>query len=242
VSLTGEHQAAAAVQFERAGSYIVATVEDPYAAKETLDAAFKANHLDITLTLVPVSPSIVGAVVFMDGTAGGIETVPSATRQGPGGPLPVALRIPAGFRGQAQIVLGRSARAGEKYVSCGDAFAEGECLYRSGLVGLTVQQAVAKLDELGVNAEWRAQVLGEQPVPAPTPVPTTSATSGSTVSASPAPTAAVAPVKKAVGARSDVVTADKILDWYVTGAVPSAEDAVIVFAQEERPAAGDSSN
>jgi hypothetical protein len=244
----------AAVQFTESGGFIVATVQDPFAAKERLDAAFAANGLDIDLKLLPVSPSIVGSVVFMEGT--GIETTPSPERKGPAGALPVTLRIPADFKGHAAIVLGRAARPGEQYESAGDAFAEGECLHGVALVGMTAEQAVAKLNELGIRAQWRAETWGDETapeaVPVPTPTPTASASAAAgpsdgsspspaspTVDASaapdqtqPSPTATAGKIKTG---RCDVVTPDKIAGWYVTGAVPWAPDEVVIFAQEARP-------
>ena len=59
------------------------------------------------------------------------------------------------FKGQADIVLGRTARPGESYVSTGDAFAPGEVLYGSGLVRMRVSAALIKLKALGLSAEWR---------------------------------------------------------------------------------------
>jgi hypothetical protein len=232
----------AAVQFSESGGHIVATVADPYAAKERLDAAFAAHGLDIDLKLVPVSPSIVGAVVFMDGTAGGIETSPSPARKGPAGPLPVTLRIAADFKGHAQIVLGRAARPGEQYQSAGDAFAEGECLHGVALVGMTVEQAVAKLDELGIRAQWRAWTWdtpdGEAPEAAQ--VPTASPTDTSTAAPDePQPSPAATAVPKIKTGRSDVVTPDEIAGWYVTGAVPWAPNEVVVFTQEAHPDSND---
>ena len=167
--------AAAAVEFSTAGDYIVATVEDPYAAAERLRAAFVAHGLDITLKLVPVSPSMVGSVVYMglDSGTSQIDVLSSPSREAPGGPLPIGLRIPVDFKGHADIVLGRAAQTGEAYVSAGDAFAQGEALYRTGLVGVRVGEAAARLKALGLTAEWRDEraASASAPVPASSPAP-----------------------------------------------------------------------
>lgn len=157
--------AAAAVSFSRSGGYIVASVEDPYAAAANLRAAFVAHGLDIELKLIPASPSVVGTVVFLDGPSGGpqIESLHSSTRPSPGGMATVGLRIPDNFKGHASIYLGRSARPGEVYLSAGDAFAPGEALYKSGIQGMQVAAAAKVVSGLGVTVEWRdAQNLDVQ--------------------------------------------------------------------------------
>ena len=158
--------ATAAVSFSRSDGYIVASVENPFAAAAQLRAAFVAHGLDIDLELIPASPSAVGTVVFFDGPSGGpqIEPLYSSTRPSPGGMATVGLRIPENFRGHASIYLGRGARPGEDYVSTGDAFAPGEALYKSGIQGMQVAAAAKVVSGLGLTAVWRdAQNLDAQP-------------------------------------------------------------------------------
>ena len=100
------------------------------------NAEFKAHGLDITLSLVPVSPSLVGSVVEIstDGPDG--NSIAHHHRRGEcwtgggGHECPVGLRIPDGYRGQAAIAFGRAARPGEQYESTApvDA-APGEAMY-----------------------------------------------------------------------------------------------------------------
>ena len=225
---------AEAVSFSTSGSFIVAKIEDPYAAAQQLDAAFAAHGLDITLKLVPVSPSMVGAVVYM-GTSDGASDIGilySSSRKAPGGPLPIGLRIPADFKGQADIVLGRAARPDETYVSTGDAFAPGEALYKSDLKGMRVSEAVVRLQALGLTAEWRderpASALAPSATPAPVPPPTSS----------PGPSASPAGDGSGAGATSSesvTVRPEDIPDNWVTGAVPIAEGRVLIFTSKEKP-------
>jgi hypothetical protein len=112
--------APAAVAFRGSGDYIVATVVNPNAAAQELRAAFAAHNLDIHLKLAPVSPDMVGSVVYM-GTSAGPNAVEALDGVAPGGSRPIGLRIPVGFRGHADIVLGRAAKPGEIYHSPGDA-------------------------------------------------------------------------------------------------------------------------
>jgi hypothetical protein len=158
--------AAAAVSFSRSDGYIVASVENPFAAAAQLHAAFVAHGLDIDLKLIPASPSVVGTVVFFDGPSEGpqIEPLTSSTRPSPGGMATVGLRIPDNFKGHASIYLGRSARPGEVYTSAGDGFAPGEALYKSGIQGMQVAAAARVVNGLGLTAQWRdARNLDVQP-------------------------------------------------------------------------------
>ena len=203
--------------------------------------AFAAHGLDITLKLVPVSPSLVGSVVYMGTSEGAsdIQVLHSATREAPGGPLSIGLRIPVDFQGQADIVLGRAARPGETYVSTGDAFAPGEALYKSGLMGLRVSEAVGRLKELGLTAEWRderpASSSPDQPVPSPIPTSAVSPTALPTPAPSPSDGGS-GTVKVAPGGVSVTVQPEDIPNNWVTGAVPIAEGKVLIFTSAQRRA------
>lgn len=233
---------AAAVEFSASGKYIIATVEDPYAAAERLHAAFAARGLDIVLKLVPVSPSMVGSVVFMDVEGNGITSLASATRQAPGGPMPVGLRIAVDFKGHAVIVLGRAAQPGETYVSTGDAFAQGEVLYKSGLIGMRVTEAAARLKQLGLAAEWRDERPTSTSAPAPSASPAPAPSPSQTADgAAPSATSSAAPMTGSSGGAtvtsgmSVTVTPEDVPNNWVTGAVPVAAGKVIVFTSKEKP-------
>jgi hypothetical protein len=126
--------APAPVAFRNSGGYIVATVVNPNAAAPQLQAAFAAHNLNIHLKLAPVSPDMVGSVVYM-GTMGPSEigTLSSAGSAGSGGSQPIGLLIPAGFKAYANIVLGRAARPGEIYRSPGGALNGMRLLEASGV-------------------------------------------------------------------------------------------------------------
>ncbi len=158
----GARRAAAAVSFTQDGQYIVALIEDPQADSQELTAAFAQHGLDISLQLLPVSPSFVGKFVFeSDSGTGGpaIETLydDAADCTTPGGTsCPIGLRIPLGFQGHADLALGRAGQTGEEYASANDGFASGEALHCSGLRGMTVHDALPVLDRLGVTVVWRS--------------------------------------------------------------------------------------
>ena len=167
---------------------IVATVVDPFAAQSSLDAAFRAAGLDITVSLVPASPSAVGTVVEISEPSSGpeIETLTGGTCvTGGGGPgnCPVGLKVPRGFAGSGSIVLGRPAKPGENYESTNSAFAPGESLHCSGLIDTTVATALPKLAALGVSVQWQPQASTAAPQPASTPVATSTVTDTTSTSA-----------------------------------------------------------
>jgi hypothetical protein len=150
--------AQAAIRFKTQGNDIVADVRRPFAAQEELNAAFAAEGLDINLTLVPASPSIVGTVVFVgdggDG-AGTIEALAGGDCVTGGGACPIGLRIPRDFSGQAEIALGRPAESGERYASTADAFAPGEALHCKATPGSTVGEVLPVLERVYAAVEWR---------------------------------------------------------------------------------------
>jgi hypothetical protein len=138
------------LSFTASGGYITVIVRNPLADPGRYRAEFAAHHLNITLRLVPVSPSIVGTVVFIDEPAGspGIATITAQGRcytGGGGSACPVGVRIPAGFRGQAEVVFGRAARLGEQYESTAPATAPGEAMHGLRFAGDTVAEVLAML-------------------------------------------------------------------------------------------------
>jgi hypothetical protein len=151
---------AQAVAFRTAPSgAIVATVTDPFAAQSQLDAAFAARGLKITVTLIPVTPSVVGTVLFVGESGPDVAQI-KALQGGHcltgGGGCPVGVEIPRDFAGSGSITLGRPARAGERYESAASSFAPGEPLHCSGLLGARVADALPVLQRRGLKvAEWR---------------------------------------------------------------------------------------
>jgi hypothetical protein len=146
--------------------YIIATVADPFAAQSSLNAAFKAAGLNIVVTLVPASPSIVGTVTSMSEPSDGpqIQTLVGGscvTGGGGVGGCPIGLKIPRDFTGAATITLGRPAASGEDYVSTTSAFAPGESLHCSGLLNEQVTTALPQIKADNITAYW-----GNDPFPA----------------------------------------------------------------------------
>jgi hypothetical protein len=153
---------AQAVSFSTApNGWIIATVTDPLAAQKTLDADFAEHHLDITLKLIPVGPSLVGTVL-----SDGYNGTPNEPKRGAIQPLDshcgaaearcqVGVKIWEGFTGTGEIDLGRAAQPGERYVYANSVFAPGEVLHCSGLVGAPISDLSTVLRTHGWTvARW----------------------------------------------------------------------------------------
>ena len=146
-----------ALAFTRTGGYIDVIVRDPVADEASYNAEFKAHGLDITLSLVPVSPSLVGTTVFVDTNGPDGDSITTITAKGRcwtgggGDECPVGLKVPVGYHGQANLVFGRAARPGEKYESTAPANAPGEAMYGMKYVGVRVARVLAMLRERGVT-------------------------------------------------------------------------------------------
>jgi hypothetical protein len=139
-----------ALAFTISASSITVIVRDPLADPAVYRAEFAAHHLNVTLQMSPVSPSLVGAVFYMDEPGTGPHLIPITAKgacntPGGGDICPVGVKIPAGFHGPATIGFGRAARPGEQYVSTGSAFAPGEAMHGMTIKGKTVAQVVAQL-------------------------------------------------------------------------------------------------
>ena len=150
----GVGTAKAALAFTRHGRYIDVIVRDPVADPAKYRAEFEAHGLDITLKLVPVSPSLVGTVVFIDGgSAFKPITAKGRCFTGGGGDVcPVGVRVPVNFRGPASLVFGRAARPGERYESTTSATAPGEVLHGLQISGRTVAAVLKMLKTRNVTA------------------------------------------------------------------------------------------
>ena len=120
-----------------------------------LPGRIAAHHLDITLTLVPASPSLVGTSSIPVSPRSAEITPITAQGKcytgGGGSACPVGVRIPADFRGQAQLAFGRAARPGERYETTAPATAPGEVMHGMRFRGDTVSQVLAMLRERDVT-------------------------------------------------------------------------------------------
>ena len=131
------HPVARVLAFIRHGRYIDVIVRNPYADPRRYRAEFRAHHLDISLRLVPASPSIVGTVVYFQGN-NSLKVITRTGRcwTGGGGNIcPIGFRVPVHYRGSAMLVFGRPAKPGEKYESTAPSTDRGEVLHGLHIVG-----------------------------------------------------------------------------------------------------------
>jgi hypothetical protein len=153
---------AAVLKFTTSCGYIRVIVRNPLADPKRYRAEFAKYHLNIGLTLVPASPSIVGTLVAESLSADASQLTP-ITAQGRcfaagGGVCPVGVLVPVHFRGSATLVFGRAARPGEQYESAGSATAPGEAMHGLHFQGKTVATVLAMLARRGITvATWRVQ-------------------------------------------------------------------------------------
>jgi hypothetical protein len=136
---------------------IVATVTDPFAAQTALNAAFKSAGLNIVVTLVPVSPGLVGTVTSISTAnepGGGIQTLGQGPCVTGGGGCPIGITVPRDFVGQGQITLGRPAWPGEAYVGVTSAFAPGETLHCSPILNEQVATVLPQIAAANITPKW----------------------------------------------------------------------------------------
>jgi hypothetical protein len=160
---------AAALSFTRERGYIKVIVLNPLADPKRYRAEFARYHLDISLSLVPASPSIVGTLVEESVSSGpaGAELKPITAKgrcvTGSGGNVcPVGVFVPIDFRGSASLVFGRAARPGEQYESAAQADGPGEAMYGLHYQGKTVAAVLAMLAKRGITVpQWRVQPAGQ---------------------------------------------------------------------------------
>jgi hypothetical protein len=129
-------QLAAALAFTRKGDYIDVRVRDPLADPKRYKEEFAAHGLNVTLSMVPASPSIVGTVVMEEASENTDERdfktiiARGECETGGGGDMcPVGVRIRIGYKGTAAVVFAREARPGEQYSSTGPVTAPGEVMH-----------------------------------------------------------------------------------------------------------------
>ncbi|WP_131738884.1 hypothetical protein [Actinomadura roseirufa] len=194
----GQVSLVAALGFIRKGDYLDVRIRDPYADPERYKREFAEHGLNLSLNMVPASPSIVGTLVTWDLSDGTTEDdlkpirVKGACDVASGGDdCTVGVRIRIGYKGTGIIVFARAARHGEKYESTANATARGEAMHGMTFRRRHVSEVLAALKKRNVTVpEYRVTVGNETEARYPGQVPA---------------------------------------NWYVHGAVPWAQNQVILF-------------
>jgi hypothetical protein len=142
------------VVFTTEDNKITARITDPLAAAGQLSAVFQQHGLNITVKAIPVSPSLVGTIVYSDVPS--IRSLHEGTCLGGGTRCEVGIVIPADFHGQANVVVGRAAQRNERFRSSADVFGPGEVLHCSGILGNPVADAIPVLQRKSLTVRWLA--------------------------------------------------------------------------------------
>jgi hypothetical protein len=154
----GPSRALAGLELERDGSgYRVVVTDVERDAKDLTDAMHGYGY-DITLAVLPVSPSLVGSIVSGSSSGGSDELQP--LHDGPclaTAGCEVGFRIPADWKGKAVVVVGRVARPGERYASVASAFDDGEFLGCSFQRGMRVSELLPELARRGISVQYRPE-------------------------------------------------------------------------------------
>ena len=166
----GSAAAIEAMSFTRQNGTITVVIKNLYADTSWYNADLARHHLDITLHLAPTPPSLVGFidVTTIDGpTAASYTEIKPISAPGScgmsGTDCQIGFTVPAGFRGKADMWIGRPARPGEQYQAAGSAFNEGEPLHglSDQIIGRRVSEVLPVLARHGVTvAQCRDQGPG----------------------------------------------------------------------------------
>jgi len=144
---------AAVMSVTRHGGYLDVIVNNPLADARKYRAEFRKLGLNITLTLVPASPSLVGTLVYFasPATIKPITAVGKCFTGGGGNVCPVGVSVPLHFKGSAVLTFGRAAQPGERYETTAAVTARGEAMHRMTFVGKTAGAVTAMLGRRHVS-------------------------------------------------------------------------------------------
>ncbi|GAB1819289.1 hypothetical protein [Herbidospora sp. RD11066] len=171
---------AKALAFARNGDHIDVRIVDPDADPARYQKDFAAHGLNVSLVLVPTSPSLVGTVIDISSPTAGVHYSPDAfeIRGARGGEWITAIEgrdcgntwckagvsIPLDLRSQVELVVGRPARPGERYETGGDPAARGEVMEGEDLTNLTVAELrlLARERDAVVEAYYELEPKGDR--------------------------------------------------------------------------------
>ncbi|MEV5965344.1 hypothetical protein AB0L70_26480 [Kribbella sp. NPDC051952] len=165
-----------ALSFSPEGNFLRVRIVDPYADTARYNKEFKKRHLNITLELMPGSPSIVGqspAAAFGDGSAN-IEQSDDPPGCAEAGTVPCVPQflVPKDYSGEAGLVIARAARPGEDIQFGGPIDGRGEALNGVKYKNLQVSQVLKILTQRGYTVpEYR--LAGNNATGSPKKVPGT---------------------------------------------------------------------
>jgi hypothetical protein len=148
----------AALVITKHGHGVDVVVRDPRAViadVQRFRRELRADGLDVTIGLFPVSPPMVGKYLGY-GADGELGQVPGLSPIGKNG-----IRVSATFHGQAEIFIGRAAEPGESYWIAESATAPGEVLAGADIAGKTVADLLPLLDSAGVAPDYNVEAAND---------------------------------------------------------------------------------
>ena len=161
-STTRPNRALAGVELERDGSGYRVIVTDVERDAKDLTEALHAYGFNITLELLPASPSLVGSIV--GGSAAGGSTWIEPLHDGPcraSAGCEVGFHVDADWHGTATVELARAARPGERYLASTSAFNAGELLGCAFRPGVHVAQLLPELQRRGIAVQYRPEGVSD---------------------------------------------------------------------------------
>jgi len=149
---------AGALTFTEDNGYLDITIVDPVADPARYKAELAAHGLNIDLKLAPAAPDQVGRVIFQeenDSAGPQIKTVERPGNCSANGDCSVAIRVPLAYRGEAQIVFGRTPQPGETVEGDAPVLSPTQQGQLKSLVGKRVSDVRAILAANGQTATYR---------------------------------------------------------------------------------------
>jgi hypothetical protein len=149
-----------ALSFSAEGNYLRVRIVDPLADTARYNKELEEHGLDVTLRLLPGSPSVVGlapGAVFGPGSKNIKQTEDPAgcVRAGTYPCVPQFL-IPKNYAGHAELVVARAAAPGERISFGGEIDGRGEALQGVKYRGMQVSQVLTILKQRGYTVpEYR---------------------------------------------------------------------------------------
>ncbi|SFL00904.1 hypothetical protein SAMN05216275_1475 [Streptosporangium canum] len=167
---------ASALDIKEEGGYYVIEVKDLYTNPEVYESQLRGVGLDISLRLVPASPSLVG-LISPDSpvpdssiSPNKIETIDQPGQCDRRSGCPIGLKIPKDFTGSAEVTLGREGRPGEEYQIITGIDTPGEPLHCVPFYNKPAGEVRALLKDRGldiqefsiVGPEWWGGTAGDE--------------------------------------------------------------------------------
>ncbi|MFI7419185.1 hypothetical protein [Nonomuraea sp. NPDC049684] len=144
---------AAALDVKEEGGYFVIEVKDVFAKPEAYQQQLRDAGLDMKLRLLPSTPGSVGTVAPSTVEPDGIKVIDRQEGCESAGGCPISIKVRRGFKGSAELVLGREARPGEEYQIIGGFDSPGEPLHCAPYHNRPVSEVRALLKAQGVDVE-----------------------------------------------------------------------------------------